>query len=132
MSRAERLLADIDPAEYSFEYVCFRVTDYRPDVGPVVTIPGEAVRHDLQQFVEDIRLADLDAKDAGEPVHTVEDLTPMFNVSTKTIQRWRDQGLVSRKFVVEGQNASVSFAVASNGSCRETSQKSLAASDSVS
>lgn len=105
VSRAERLLADIDPArEYSFEYVCFRVTDYRPDVGPVVTIPGEAVRHDLRRFVEDVSdSADLDAKDAGEPVHTVEDLTRMFNVSTKTIQRWRDQGLVSRKFVVEGR-----------------------------
>ena len=105
VSRAERLLADIDPTrEYSFEYVCFRVTDYRPDVGPVVTIPGEAVRHDLRRFVEDVSdSADLDAKDAGEPVHTVEDLTRMFNVSTKTIQRWRDQGLVSRKFVVEGR-----------------------------
>ncbi len=38
-----------------------------------------------------------------EPVHTVEDLSKNFNVSTKTISRWRRQGLVSRKFVFSGR-----------------------------
>jgi RNA polymerase primary sigma factor/RNA polymerase sigma factor len=36
-------------------------------------------------------------------VHTVEDLSRLFNVSTKTISRWRDQGLVGRRFLVEGR-----------------------------
>ena len=34
---------------------------------------------------------------------TVEELSKMFNVSTKTISRWRQQGLVSRRFVFDGR-----------------------------
>lgn len=41
--------------------------------------------------------------EVSEPVHAVEDLSRMFNVATKTISRWRDQGLVSRWFVVDGR-----------------------------
>lgn len=105
VNRAEKLLSEIEPERvYSFEYVCFRVTDFRPDSKPVVTMPGQLVQHDLRRFVEDLSdAAEVDAKDAGEPVHTVGDLTRMFNVSSKTIQRWRDQGLVSRRFVVNGR-----------------------------
>ena len=43
------------------------------------------------------------ANDAGEKVLTIEELAEMFNVSTKTIQRWREQGLVSRRFVFDGR-----------------------------
>ena len=49
------------------------------------------------------------AEDAGEPVHTVEDLSKMFNVSTKTISRWREQGLVSRRFLFDGKRKRVGF-----------------------
>ena len=41
---------------------------------------------------------------AGEQVLTVEELARRFNVSTKTISRWRRQGLVSRRFVFDGRN----------------------------
>ena len=30
-------------------------------------------------------------------------LSKLFNVSTKTISRWREQGLVSRRFVFDGR-----------------------------
>lgn len=105
VNRAEKLLAEIEPERvYSFEYLCYRITDYRPDPGRVVTMPGETVRHDLRRFVEDVSdAADVEVRDAGEPVHTVEELSRMFKVSTKTIQRWRDQGLVSRRFLVGGR-----------------------------
>ena len=33
----------------------------------------------------------------------------MFNVSTKTISRWRQQGLVSRKFIFDGGRRRVGF-----------------------
>jgi RNA polymerase primary sigma factor/RNA polymerase sigma factor len=58
----------------------------------------------LRLFVEDITDSmNLRLDEACEPVHTVEDLSKMFNVSTKTISRWRDQGLVSRRFLTEGR-----------------------------
>ncbi len=47
--------------------------------------------------------ANVPADAAGEPVLTVEELSKMFNVSTKTISRWRQQGLVSRRFVFDGR-----------------------------
>ena len=40
---------------------------------------------------------------AGERVLTVEELARRFSVSTKTISRWRRQGLVSRRFVFDGR-----------------------------
>ena len=43
------------------------------------------------------------AAKAGERVLTVEELSEMFKVSTKTISRWRQQGLVSRRFVFDGR-----------------------------
>lgn len=103
--RAERLLEEIDPGKtYSYEYLCFRITDYRPDANPTRTMPGEAARHDLRLFVEDVsEAAELQLADAGEPVHTVDELSRLFNVSTKTISRWREQGLVGRRFVMEGR-----------------------------
>src|SRR6187549_1274822 len=100
-TRAERLLNEIDPKKtYSYEYLCFRITDYRPDASPSRTMPGDQARHDLRLFVEDVTdAADMTVEDAGEPVHLMEDLSKLFNVSTKTISRWRDQGLVGRRFL---------------------------------
>ena len=35
LARAERLLAEIDPArQYPYAFVCFRITDFRPDSYP--------------------------------------------------------------------------------------------------
>ena len=39
----------------------------------------------------------------GDEVLSIEDLARRFNVSTKTISRWRDHGLVAQRFVVGGR-----------------------------
>lgn len=111
VNRAERLLTEIDPSRsYPYEYLCFRITEFRPDSAAGVSLPGKQIAHDLRLFVEDVSdSADVRADDAGEPVHTVEDLSKMFNVSTKTISRWREQGLVSRRFVFDGKRKRVGF-----------------------
>jgi RNA polymerase primary sigma factor/RNA polymerase sigma factor len=89
VDRAERLLGEIDPARtYSYEYLCFRITDYRPDTSPQMIVSGEEARHDVRLFVEDVSdAANIRASDLPEPVHTVDDLSRMFNVSPKTISR---------------------------------------------
>jgi len=104
VNRAETLLAELDPARtYSYEYLCYRITDYRPDT-PHNTMSGSDAHHDLRLFVEDVSdSANIRAEDAGEQVHTVDDLSKLFNVSTKTISRWRLQGLVSRRFIFKGR-----------------------------
>jgi len=40
---------------------------------------------------------------AGEQVLSIEDLARRFNVSTKTISRWRDHGLVAQRHLVDGR-----------------------------
>jgi len=105
VDRAERLLGEVDPQRvYTYEYICFRITDFRPEPSPHAKLSGEDLAHDLRLFVEDISdSAQIEAEKAGEPVMTVEELSRKFNVSTKTISRWRQQGLVSRRFVFDGR-----------------------------
>lgn len=111
VDRAERLLAELDPARtYSYEYLCFRITDYRPDASPQFVVSGEEARHDVRLFVEGVSdAANLRVGELPEAVHTVEDLSRMFHVSTKTISRWRELGLVSRRFVFAGGKKRVGF-----------------------
>jgi RNA polymerase sigma factor (sigma-70 family) len=105
VNRAEKLLAELDAARtYTYEYLCYRITDYRPESFPNLKLSGQDAGHDLRLFVEDLSdAADVPAASAGERVMTVEELSRMFKVSTKTISRWRQQGLVSRRFVFDGR-----------------------------
>ncbi len=105
VNRAETLLAELDPARtYNYDYLCYRITDFRPDSYPHLKLSGTEAQHDLRLFVEDVSdAAEVDAEQAGEPVMTVEELSKQFKVSTKTIARWRQQGLVGRRFTIDGR-----------------------------
>ncbi|MHC4177028.1 MAG: helix-turn-helix transcriptional regulator, partial [Planctomycetota bacterium] len=103
--QAEKLLGELDPKRtYSYEYVCFRITNFRPEAYPDLRLSGQEASHDLRLFVEDVSdAADVSVDAAGERVLTVEELSRQFRVSTKTISRWRRQGLISRRFVLDGR-----------------------------
>jgi RNA polymerase primary sigma factor len=105
VNRAEKLLAELDAGRtYTYEYLCYRITDYRPESFPNLKLSGQDAGHDLRLFVEDLSdSADVPATGAGQRVLTVEELSKVFKVSTKTISRWRQQGLVSRRFVFDGR-----------------------------
>lgn len=111
IERAERLLREVESSRtYSYEYVCFRITGYRPETAPIIPISGSDLLQDLASLIEDLsESADIRAEELGQPVHTVEQLSKMFNVSTKTISRWRQQGLVSRKVIFDGGRKRVGF-----------------------
>ncbi len=105
IDRAEALLHGIDADKiYPFEFICYRITDFRPETSPAASIRGRDALHDLRLLVEDLSdSANLSAEQAGEPVLTVDQLSKRFKVSTKTISRWRRQGLVSRRFLFNGR-----------------------------
>jgi len=105
LDAAERLIAEVDPQKvYTYEYVCFRITGFRPTSFARTEISGEDLLHDLHLFVEDLSDAtDQRVENIGEQVLTVEELAKHFNVSTKTISRWRELGLVSRRLVFDGR-----------------------------
>ena len=105
LDRAEALLGEIEAdRSYPYQYVCYRLTEYRPDTYPDLVLSAEDLTHDLRAFVESVSSsASIAAADVGETVFTVEDLSRNYNISTKTVSRWRERGLVSRRFVVDGR-----------------------------
>ena len=105
IDRAEKLLAEIDvEKKYPWEYLVFRVTGFRPDNAPALILDGDDVRHDLRLFLEDLsETVSQKAELASEPVLTVEAVGKQFNVSTRTVTRWRRQGLIARRFVIGGR-----------------------------
>jgi len=111
IGHAEKLITEIDPSKtYSYEYLCFRITSFRPESPFLDTMTGKDAKHDIRYFIEDVSDSlNLNVAHAGEPVRTVDELAKSFNVSTKTISRWRQQGLVSRKFVFENGRKRVGF-----------------------
>jgi RNA polymerase primary sigma factor/RNA polymerase sigma factor len=120
--RAEKLLAELSPErKYPYEFLFFRITDHHSESPSRELISGADAAHDLRLFVEDVTDSlNLKMAEASEPVHTVDELSKKFNVSTKTISRWRDEGLVSRRFLADGRkrvgflNSSVERFVAKN------------------
>jgi RNA polymerase sigma factor (sigma-70 family) len=101
LARAERLLADIDPAkQYPYQFVCYRITEFRPDSYPDLLIDGQSLQHDLRLLIEALTVP---VEAMPEPVLTMKEISQKLNVSTKTIRRWRDQGLVGRRIVFNGR-----------------------------
>jgi RNA polymerase sigma factor (sigma-70 family) len=106
LGRAERLLAEIDAGKsYPYQYVCFRVTDFRPDSFGDLLIAGEDLEHDLCMLIEALGRCTpaVPVELVPEPVLTLEEISKQLNVSTKTIGRWRERGLVGRRVVLNGK-----------------------------
>lgn len=99
MRQAEEFLAKVhSDSEYSYQTICEQITSFRSDRYPGVTLSGRDVSHDVRCFVEDLSDSmNLEAGSFDEPVLTVQDVSERFNVSTKTVDRWRDRGLASRR-----------------------------------
>ena len=107
VARAQKLLAEIEPGKtYPYQYVCYRVTDFRPDVNPDLLLAGDDLRHDLSQFVRKLErsIPALPIEHAVESMLTLDEVSRQFNVSTKTISRWRLRGLSARRVKVNGRS----------------------------
>jgi len=104
--RAERLMSEIEPSKmYPYQFVCFRITDFRPDSYPDLLIGGEDLKHDLVAFLEEVSrsLPAVPVEEVAEPVLTLEQISQRLNVSTKTITRWRERGLIGRRVLCNGR-----------------------------
>jgi RNA polymerase primary sigma factor len=107
ITNAQKLLAEVDPGKaYPYQYVCFRVTDYRSDAYPDLRITGEDLRYDLALFIRRVErsVPPVPAEQSVEPMLTLDEVSKRFNVSTKTISRWRVKGLGARRVKVNGRS----------------------------
>jgi RNA polymerase sigma factor (sigma-70 family) len=102
-ARAEKLLSELEPERlYPYQYICYRITDYRPDAYPDLLIKGSELAHDLLRMIEALG-GSVPAEEVAEPYLTLDQISQRLNVSTKTIRRWRERGLVGRKIIRNGR-----------------------------
>jgi RNA polymerase sigma factor (sigma-70 family) len=112
IDRAEQLLDIIEKdKEYPFEFVCFKITGFRPneDAGRRL-IRGEELVDDLRVFIWKLSgQVAAPARQENEEVYTTKQLAKKLRVSTKTIDRWRKRGLRVRKYVFEDKRKRLGF-----------------------
>ncbi|MFO0808426.1 MAG: sigma-70 family RNA polymerase sigma factor [Gemmataceae bacterium] len=105
--RASRLLAEVDASRsYPYQFVCYRVTDFRTDAYPDLMIGGGDLKHDLRLLIErlDRSLPALPIAEAAEPLLTLDEAVQRFNVSTKTLRRWAAEfDLVGYRVLAKGR-----------------------------
>lgn len=112
LAAAESLLAEIDPSKaYPFDFLVFRITGYRPKSAvESELLTGLALQHDLGLLIESVSESlNLRSADMAEPVLSIDDAVERFNVTSKTIQRWRRRGLPARRFVFPDGKKRVGF-----------------------
>jgi RNA polymerase sigma factor (sigma-70 family) len=106
LDRARVLLGQVKPERnYPYQFVCFRITDFRSSAYPKLLIRGEDLRHDLDLFLDRVARS-LEAAELEmpvEPMLSVNQVSKKLNVSTKTITRWRKRGLIGQHIVENGR-----------------------------
>ncbi|MFO0930586.1 MAG: sigma-70 family RNA polymerase sigma factor [Gemmataceae bacterium] len=103
LGRAQRLLGEVESERgYPYQFVCFRITDFRPESYPDLLIRGVDLTHDLTLFIEALG-GTVPAAESADALVTLDELATQLNVSTRTIRRWRRLGLVGRRVVREGK-----------------------------
>ncbi len=107
VDRAERLLSEIDPAkQYPYQWVCYRLTEYRSDAYQDLLIPGAVLKHDVTLFARRVErsIPAVPIEQAVEPMLTLDEVSDRFQVSTKTVSRWRLRGLTARRVKANGRS----------------------------
>jgi len=112
LEAAEKLLRITNSnKEYPYEFVCYKITGYRPKTSFVEEqIKGDELKDDLRVFIT--RLSgqlELAAAEQSEKVFSLSELTDKFSVSQKTISRWRKRGLRARKYLFEDGKKRLGF-----------------------
>ena len=101
MLRAEQLAVEIEPGGlYEVSWLVRKITGFSAGEQEKVSAPGDALLRDLSAFVE--RLCEMGAGPSFEEAQradfeTVESLVRRWNVSRRTLERWRRIGLVARR-----------------------------------
>ena len=99
LNACETLIRMIRPqAEYPWEFVCFHITGYRPrNYAMEARYSFNDLIHDLPIFAADLsRDMEISAAQYKGKTFTVETLAQRFDVCQKTINRWRNDGLIGR------------------------------------
>lgn len=93
----DRLLGLVESEKaYPFDFVCYHITQYRKrGENTAGSVPGKALIIDLVTMAEVLsRKAGLTVDELGDTFLTHQELADELKVSTKTVRRWRNRGLM--------------------------------------
>jgi RNA polymerase primary sigma factor len=115
LAAAEELLHTIEPGKaYPLEFVVYRITSYHPKTAKADQLTGLALQHDLGLLIEQVsETLDLQVATQRESVLSIDKVGERFNVTSKTIQRWRRKGLPARRFIFPDGKRRVGFLLSS-------------------
>ncbi|MFQ5490002.1 MAG: sigma-70 family RNA polymerase sigma factor [Phycisphaerae bacterium] len=100
----EQMLSLVEPTQsYPYDLVCYHITGYRPrGRAPRPAIAGAKLTNDLVLMAEHIsRKAHLTLDQLPQGYRTQEEIADDLSVSTKTIRRWRNRGLMGLRAVFD-------------------------------
>ncbi|HUO11012.1 MAG TPA: sigma-70 family RNA polymerase sigma factor [Phycisphaerae bacterium] len=105
LDAAIALVPTLDPDKtYPWDFVHFRITGFQPRAHTDHTVPGKTLLADLSTLIEflsdtlSIKVEDATPHNA-DSVLSMEEVSRKFSVSSKTIQRWRKQGLIALRYI---------------------------------
>jgi len=100
LQRIRDLAASVQPDKtYPYDFVCYQITRFRPDDAPSDAFAGDSLLADLMSLLHELSdTLDLDAAAAGEQVFTLDEVRRTYDVSLKTVRRWRSRGLVAMRY----------------------------------
>jgi len=108
VNRASRLMGELRP-QLNYRYAdLYRKLTLRAGKGEDVMVKGEDMIHDLRLLTEDLSVRPSRTEENEEAVLTMEDLSRRFKVSTKTVERWRNRGLVGGRYQI-GNRTRIGF-----------------------
>ena len=91
---AEMFHDEIEPGKnYPIDFVVYRLTGRRVPTSEHVTLVGEAIAPDLRLLIDALSRSVEMPIEADDPCETTAELAARLEVSTKTIARWRKEGL---------------------------------------
>ncbi|HUT32731.1 MAG TPA: sigma-70 family RNA polymerase sigma factor [Planctomycetota bacterium] len=101
LGRLRQFAPHIQPNQaYPYDFVVFQITRFRPDDAPHAVFDGASLKADLMTLLHEVSDSlNLSAAEAGSPVLRLEEVRRTYDVSLKTLRRWRVQGLVTLRFV---------------------------------
>jgi len=120
IDRAEQLYWEIDPAgSYPIEYLAYRITGLRAepddaDAESEAILVGDAVQRDLLTLVDDLSATLADPLEQFDPTPlSTDEVAQRLGVTTRTIARYRKQGLFTRRVRDAGGRMRLAFLPAS-------------------
>jgi RNA polymerase primary sigma factor len=104
LNAAIDLLGSVDASKtYPWDFIHFRITSFQPRTHFDHVIAGKVLRADLSSLIEflsdTLAITVEEAAAQGDTVMEFDEVSRKFNVSSKTIQRWRKQGLVALRYL---------------------------------